>query len=36
MASMYNVALAGRTCPERNGDAFAEAMLGMMREENHK
>jgi len=33
---MYNVGRAQRSRPEVNGDALAEAMLGMMGEESHE
>ncbi len=35
-ASMYSVGRARRACPERNGGAFADAMLGLAGDENHE
>jgi len=33
---MYSVGRARRACPERNGGAFADAMLGLAGDENHE
>ena len=35
-ASMYNIGRARRACPERNGGAFADVMLGLAGDENHE